>query len=1084
MKLIRKSILFFLIIFFFIPVCQSSITHDQLKKGFETPPDSTRPATYWYFMSGHISKEGITKDLEAMKKFGIGEVFIADIFVKQPSNPKAYIKIDSIPQGNALSLSKEWWNCMKHAVEEGTRLGMGISFFNCPGWSQSGGPWVKKEDAMRYLVYSDTLVSSFGTVCIALKKPTDFFQDVAVLAYPADQASTEKKVMNVSCNVSNADFLTDGKKETICKFYNKNKEKIIIDISYVKPFTARSLTISPTEMRFKTNIEVQIPEKGKYVTVKEHFFDHAHNSLQRGPIPSGDMILALNDIVSEKFRIILKGIPDNFELTGIDLSSSNKLENATEKWLNKMLNQSKPGWEEFQWKTQTESSSIGNIPKDKVVDLSKHLKGDLLVWENAPKGNWKIIRIGMTTTGTVNTPASPSAVGLETDKMNRNALRKHFDSYAGKLINNMSPEEKKSLKRIIADSYETGPQNWTDDMRESFIKTNGYDPVPWLPVLTGTIVGTAEESDRFLWDMRRLIADKIADEYVGGLRDICEENGVKMWLENYGHWGFPSEFLKYGGRAHEIGGEFWTNRPSVECRLAASASHIYGKNRVYAESYTSSEVPFSCHPGKLKTIGDWSYTQGINQGVLHLYIHQPYEDKVPGINAWFGTEINRHNTWFEQAKSWVDYLRRCYFMLQQGNHVADVCFFIGEDAPKMDGWVDEHLSKSYDYDFVNAEVIEKYMTVKNSRLVLPGGASYATLILPPLETMRPALLKKIRSLLEQGGIVVGAPPVKSPSLSGYPACDDEVKAIATSIWGKNMVDKNEQIRRKVGNGMVYYNVPLDQVLEENNTKGDLILSKDSILWIHRKMEDKDIYFLTNQGKNNVKFNASFRINNESPEWWNAVDGTSRLLPEYSNENNRTIVPLYLEAGESCFMVFSEKGSGKKDHLNVERNIIHYEPVKKIQGTWNIRFTNKNLNTDFIINTQHLFDWTISNDSKIKYFSGTAIYTIDFYLDKTDLKQPLFIDFEDIQVIASVKLNGKELGTLWTKPYRINTSSVVKSGKNTLEVQVTNVWVNQLLWQKDKEEKSTWLLSDLRVDIPPVSSGIIGKVTLYKEKSNK
>ena len=286
-----------------------------------------------------------------------------------------------------------------------------------------------------------------------------------------------------------------------------------------------------------------------------------------------------------------------------------------------------------------------------VLDISDKLSGDTLTWD-APPGNWIINRISAVSTGTRNAAAAPHAMGWEVDKMNKDHLRGHFNAYVGELLKRIPAEDRSALKHIVLDSYEQGSQNWTEGMIEDFERRFGYDPVQWLPVLTGRIVGSADKSDRFLWDLRRLVADRIAYDYVGGFRELCQEQGLRIWLENYGHWGFPSEFLMYGGQSHNIAGEFWNEGTlgNIECRAASSAAHIYGKRSVSAESYTSAGMAYQRYPAMLKKRGDWSYTEGINQVILHLYIHQPYEDKIPGINAWFGTEFNRKNTWFEQSK--------------------------------------------------------------------------------------------------------------------------------------------------------------------------------------------------------------------------------------------------------------------------------------------------------------------------------------------------------------------------------------------------------------------------------------------------
>ena len=297
---------------------------------------------------------------------------------------------------------------------------------------------------------------------------------------------------------------------------------------------------------------------------------------------------------------------------------------------------------------------------------------------------------------------------------------------------------------------------------------------------------------------------------MGGLREQCNANGLKLWLENYGHWGFPAEFLQYGGASDCVGGEYWVTGDlgSIECRAASSCANTYGKPVVSAESFTGGPA-FQNAPWGLKARGDWAFCEGINHFVLHVYIHQPREDWVPGMNAWFGTEFDRHNTWFESGKTWVEYLRRCCFLLQQGTRVADAAYFIGEDAPKMTGIRRPELPAGHDFDYINAEVILDKLSVKGGRLVLPHGTSYRALVLPELPTMRPEVLQKIQQLVKAGATVVGTPPSRSPSLEHFPQCDAQVKQAAAELWGEAAPAKAG--KRAFGKGALVWGKSMKEV---------------------------------------------------------------------------------------------------------------------------------------------------------------------------------------------------------------------------------------------------------------------------------
>tara|TARA_B110000261_G_scaffold127087_1_gene142077 strand:+ start:1 stop:2115 length:2115 start_codon:yes stop_codon:yes gene_type:complete len=694
-----------------------------------------------------------------------------------------------------------------------------------------------------------------------------------------------------------------------------------------------------------------------------------------------------------------------------------------------------------------------------------------LNWE-APEGKWTVMRFGMTPTGVENHPAAPQGKGYEVDKANRELVRFHFENFIGEFLKRIPEESKSAFKYVIADSYETGSQNWTDGFEQKFEKRYGYNPIKYLPVFSGRIVGSVAESDRFLWDLRRAVADDVAYEYVGGLKEIANENGLKLWLENYGHWGFPSEFLMYGGQSDFISGEYWNEGTlgDIECKAASSAAHIYGKGRTSAECFTAGQRSFVRHPAMLKKRGDWGMTEGINHHVLHLYIHQPDSDKVPGTNAWFSTEFNRQNTWFEQGKTYFDYIRRSQHLLQQGAYAADLCYFIGEDAPIMTGATNPAVPKGYSFDYINAEVIMNRMTVKDGRLVLPDGMNYGMMVLPPLETMRPELLAKLEQLVSEGGKIYGQAPKTSPSLQNYPQSDEEVKILTSKLWAGDAKIKT------YGKGAVIVDIPLQDALNAFDINKDVAVS-DDVLWTHREQEGLEIYFLTNQSGKDIEVNPSFRVEGLKPQLWDAVTGEIKELSDYTVVDGRTSIPLKMEVDRSWFVVFSNASNDLVEKATTE-NTPAYQVAQTIDTSWEINFESKNI-APKTITASELMDWSKSEDDLLKYYSGKANYTTTFTYQKSDA-QDVVIDLGEVGVMATVTLNGKDVGTSWIAPYRLNITDALQEGENKLEIKVVNVWRNRLTGDKalPLEERTTSVLVDLITPAEEmISSGLIGPVTI-------
>ena len=990
---------------------------NDLRQDFATPPAATKPRCYWYWMDGHITKAGLTKDLEAMRRIGIGEGYIG-IISGQSGMPAS---------GGPEALSDAWWSFIEHAIREAGRLGVDIGFFNSPGWSQSGGPWVKPEQAMRYIVLPETRITGPQHFEEKLPAPEGAFQDMAVLAFPAPE---DDEV----CAAETARTPTG------------------VTFEMPAPFTARSLTVHPVAS-VNVTAELQVSDDGQaYRTIETFAIDRHNLRVNVGPVPLAPIVVSFPATEARFFRLSFSA---PCELGDICLSPAARIESVAEKSLVKMFQDPLPPFDFYSWPAQPASTPEHlAVDSEKVVNLTGHMAADGTLRWDAPAGEWVVLRAGMMPTGTKNSPSPPEATGLEVDKMNREALRAHFDAYVGNLLNRMPAGERTALKHVVADSYEMGPQNWTDGFAADFRARYGYDPMRWLPALTGRVVNSAEESDRFLWDLRRMVADRVALDYVGGLRELCNEHGLRMWLENYGHWGFPGEFLKYGGASHEIGGEFWVTGSlgSIECRAAASAAHIYGMPVVWAEAFTGGPA-FVNTPRDFKARGDWAFCEGINQFVLHVVIHQPWEDRKPGINAPWGTEFNRHNTWFEYARPWVDYLRRCSVLLQTGAPVADIAYFIGEDTPKMTGTCQPPLPPGYDFDYINADVIENRMTVEDGHFVLPSGMRYRLLVLPESETMRPALLRCIERLVDRGGAVLGPRPKRSPSLQDFPDCDAEVRDIAASLWGEGRVMTGDD---------------LEEALQELQAPPDVICSR-SILWKHRKEGETDIYFVSNQRDRKRTATLSFRVSGRTPELWWPDTGRIETVP-FEIADGRTTLSVRLEPAGSVFVVFGMNTPNAK----APKPELHQ--VAEISGPWQVAFPSGQ------VTFNKLASWTAHPNPAIKYYSGTATYRTTFTVAEPD--PTTVLDLGKVDEMARVHVNGHEVATLWKPAYTAAIGPMLQAGENTLEVDVVNTWLNRLVGdaQPEVEAPETFTTSKLwNAETPLQSAGLLGPVVLRAAK---
>lgn len=1033
-----------------VPFTGNGQDKNALEAGFMNPAEKVQTSVYWYWISGNISEEGVKKDLYSMKEAGINRAFIGNIGLEGIHTPYKTVPF----------YSEEWWKILHAALKTATELGIEIGIFNSPGWSQSGGPWVKPEQAMRYLASVKAEVSGGKQVEVVLAKPDKDFQDVRVIAFPSvEKKATRLSAANVkvtsAMSLQNLNSLIDGDKETAVLFTEKSEKPVAIDFRTDQPFTLRSLQIFPARQPIQTNARLLVKENGGYRMLSEFKIDRFNANLNVGFDPYAPVVISVPETTASEFRLELANTASGMGLGEVEFLSLPAVERYPEKTLAKMFQTPLPYWHEYQWPVQPE---VGDpslvIDPGKVLDISAFLQGDRLVWK-APAGEWTILRTGMLPTGVTNSPADPEATGLEIDKMSRKHVEAHFEAFMGEIYRRIPAEDRACWKVVVQDSYETGGQNFTDDFLSEFQARYGYDPLPFLPAYEGYVVGSEDRSDRFLWDLRRLIADKVAYDYVGGLRDVCHKYGLTTWLENYGHWGFPGEFLQYGGQSDEIGGEFWSfgDLGNIENRAASSCGHIYGEQKISAESFTSGGTPFSCYPAMMKQRGDRFFTEGINNTLLHVYISQPSEEREPGMNAWFSSEFNRLNTWYPQMDLFTSYLKRVNYMLQQGLNIADVAYFIGEDAPKMTGIVDPELPKGYQFDYINAEVIERDLFVKDGLLTLPHGTQYRILVLPKLETMRPELLAKIKKLIEDGAVVLGPAPKRSPSGESFPTADRQVEKLAGELWSG--LDGRSVKAVKRGKGELLFGMTMEEALKYIGCVPDCGLPADApVLYGHRSAGDADIYFISNQKDEMIEIRPEFRIRSRQPELWDATTGRIRTLPAYEETAAGTVVPLKLYPYESAFIVF-RRSATKVEGTGLQLNYPVLQTLVRLDAPWKVSFEEKRRGPASQTFAR-LEDISKNENPDIRYYSGTIWYETEFKLKKKP-EGELYLNLNDVGVMAKVKINGQYAGGVWTAPYRVNVTDLVRKGKNKVEIEVVTTWMNRLIGDSGlpESERKTW-----------------------------
>jgi hypothetical protein len=739
----------------------------------------------------------------------------------------------------------------------------------------------------------------------------------------------------------------------------------------------------------------------------------------------------------------------------------------------------------------------------RIVDLGDRLAADgRLVWD-VPAGQWTILRFGRTTTGANTRPAPVPGLGLECDKLDAAAFDRHYDAFVGALLREIGPRRtdgKAGWTTLHIDSWEMGAQNWTPAFREEFLKRRGYDLLPFLPAVTGRPVGNMETSERFLWDLRQTANELVLENHALRLKERGRRDGFRLSIEPYDMT--PCADMTLGSAADVPMGEFWlhgfhTAHAVVE---AAGIAHTGGKTVVAAESFTSDDTEaWRAHPASMKALGDWAFAAGINRIVFHRYQNQAGLATRPGMTMGpYGVHWERTQTWWDLVPAYHVYLARCQFLLRRGAPVADVCFLVAEGAPHAFRPPDSALRgdppgpASYAFDGCPPETLLASAAVENGRLVFPGGASYAVLVLPERETMTPALLAKVRDLVAAGATVVGPRPRKSPSLSGFPACDAEVARLADELWGD--CDGEKVTEHGFGRGRVVWvkagaakqgsgkgsgagaegpppgprsgepavwtvgAPPLDEPSQYADfaiiadTMARLGISSDfasepPLRWAHRRDGGTEIYFVANPEDRVVETTARFRVAGLRPELWDPLTGRSRKLAGSVEADGITVAGLRLEPFQSFFVVFREgiPAAAATTSAAPGGDFLAASEVEVLGGAWDVAFDARWGGPEEIV-FESLDDWSLRPEPGIKYYSGTAVYRKTF-----DMASPvpaggvrLWLDLGGVKNIAAVRLNGRDLGVVWCDPWRVEITEAIRRKGNRLEVRVANLWPNRLI----------------------------------------
>lgn len=1081
---------------------------------FSNPPNSARPRVWWHWMNGNITREGIAADIDWMSRVGLGGM----------QNFDASLITPQVVERRLAYMTPEWSEAFRFAAQRAADAGLELAIAGSPGWSETGGPWVPPEDGIKKLVWSETIVTggrslegrlpapptatgSFQTMAAegALgmaregEPPLEVYRDVAVLAVPVASggASGGARYTDGAGRGLDGGRLGDGELEHALDLgLGADGAPPMLVARFNEPREMRSATLlmrdarpSFDTARFSPRLEAKVGGAWQEIAAIE--------------ITNVPTTVAFEPVRAAEFRVVFApysgnqrpaqtapapGVitppfiaPDSGRYPALvsefTLSETPRIDRFETKAGYILSN------DYYALATSADPADRGAAPGE-VVDLTDRLRSDgSLDWLPPAGSDWKILRFGWTLTGKTNHPASPEATGLEVDKLDAQAVERYLRHYLDLYRDITGPElmGERGVRALLLDSTEVGAFNWTPRFVERFRELRGYDPLPWLPTVSGQLIGSRVDSDRFLYDFRRTLAEMHATEHYATVARVAREYGLRVYGEALEDQrpviGDDMALRRY---ADVPMAALWTwsdthgPRPTLlgDLKGASSVAHLYGQNVVAAESLTSALSPWSNAPSDLRRAIDLEFAHGVNLPIIHTSVHQPLE-RAPGLSLMiFGQFFNRHETWAEMARPWIDYIARSSYLLQQGRNVADVAVFYGEESPlsaQAAFGEPSGLPRRYAFDYVNADVLRDVLSVENGDLVAASGARYRILQLAGSSRfMTLPTLRRLAELVEQGATVVGRPPVGSPSLADERAAFD---GLVDQLW-------SGQPETRVGLGRVIASDDVEGGLARLGVVPaldiDNPLGERDVMFVHRQAGDADIFFVLNRSRSARTLRPRFRVLGKSPELWSAETGTSRPI-SFESDGSATTVPLEIGPEQGVFVVF-------RGHAEGTRRIIaapQPSPLLALDGPWRVAFQ-PGRGAPATIDLPGLISLSDHVDPGVRYFSGEATYTRTFRLPEgVSDAGPLWLDLGAVGDLAEVTVNGQAAGAVWIAPWRVDISQVVRPGENKVSIKVANLWVNRLIGdaQPGAEPIAFTTIDTFSADAPLRPSGLIGPVRL-------
>ncbi|MGE4285074.1 MAG: glycosyl hydrolase [Phycisphaerae bacterium] len=1060
-----------------------------LTGNFTSPTSQSGPRCWWWWLNGNVTKEAITKDLEAMADKGFSGAMLFDAGgAEQRGNAQ-------VPEGPMFG-SPAWRELYLHALHEANRLDLQLGLSIMSGWNL-GGPGVTSKYAAKVLTWSEVQTTPRQSVSLPEPPARDgFYRDICVLAY---KNKTDKNAAEFSASSSQrgypADAAFDGNPDTfwVSGGTEQGQGPTSQHPEWLKLEFAGKKTISGIKIEGRQGYGA----KSCRIKCKDTSFDISVKLTGSEIFFAPQETAELTILVTESYDPKFPDNPRNVQIAELTMLDENGRKIVARNRVVAPIRDLalKSAFSEIGMSAPDTTFLLTDLPatageedvfSSEIIDVSDKLQPDGSLDWNAPQGSWTILRFGYTVANSHVSTSSGKWQGRVIDHLSVEAFDDYWNRNVSPLLELAGPLAGTVLTQLETDSWECGGMNWTPEMEREFFDYCGYDIKQYLPVIAGKIVDSREASNAFLADFRKTIGNCISENHYRRFAERADEYGIGIQPESAGPHAGPFDGLKNYSHSSIMMSEFWApspHRPTPPQRFfvkqAASAAHIYGKQLVGAESFTTigrhwndvlwaSQLPSMNH----------EFCSGLNLIFFHTFTCSPKEMGLPGQEYFAGTHINPQVTWWPYCDGFMDYISRVQYVLQQGKFQADALYYYGDHVPNIFGLKESDpagVLPGYDYDVTNEDVLLQLSVDQAGNIVTPSGTSYKLLALPAHRVLSKAALEKVAELLHDGATVLGEKPERMVSLSGGKEAQEFFRKTAASLWD----------RKETGKGKLISGMTTHEYLQSQGIDPDFsctLPANANIDYIHYNIDGKDVYFVTSFCTDAIRSNCTFRVSGRQPQIWNPVTGEVSTATTFSQKDGKTTLPLEFGPNGSLIVVFDDEISESVSG-NGKPNFPAKRSVMTIKGPWSVNFPPEYGGCGEVV-FNALADWRSIKENAICDYSGPATYRTAFSAEKITTGKRYWIELANVQDvgIASVKLNGSDLGITWIKPFRIEATGVIKNGDNELEVTVVNSWRNRLISDSAKPAEQRITNTNIRVgsDWKKEPGGLLGPVKLLAE----